>query len=119
VQSDVGRSLDSAQPGNIRAQERPEAAAAAQTVHSLLASIPVLEWFVRSPPPPEDAPSTARSRRRNLISRAAAVPGLAGCSVCAAGAAQGSAGPQRLIWLLRLRSGHVNRSQRLDVAAAV
>ena len=47
-------------------QERPEAAAAAQSVHSVLASIPVVEWFVRSPPP-DDAPAAPRSRRRHLI----------------------------------------------------
>lgn len=50
------------------AQERPEAAAVAQSAHSVLASFPLLEWFVRSPPPPEDAPTAARTRRRNLIS---------------------------------------------------
>lgn len=56
---------NSLQP-NASTQERPEAAAAAQSVHSVLASIPVVEWFVRSPPP-DDAPVTPRSRRRNLI----------------------------------------------------
>lgn len=56
---------DSLQP-DASTQERPEAAAAAHSVHSVLASIPVVEWFVRSPPP-DDAPAAPRSRRRHLI----------------------------------------------------
>ena len=51
------------------AQARPHAAAFAESVHRVLASIPVVEWFVRSPPPEDaDAASATPRRRRNLLS---------------------------------------------------
>ncbi|KAK9837330.1 hypothetical protein WJX81_006683 [Elliptochloris bilobata] len=49
--------------------ERPHTAAVAWSLHSLLASIPVVEWFVRFQPSEDSDPASAATRRRrNLLS---------------------------------------------------